>query len=158
MFLVSFKEFGLWPNFHGCLQKHKCFWKVKYLQISTVALCICGFCMKVCGADCLVPFDFRDLGICRFGHLREEKGSCSQSPIRGGYGGWLWWVLWVLPPLFPLTHLSQSSFLLSPPLRLSRPTHQGSDAVKEQSRWWRTVDIIMLLVTVILKHLVLNVC
>ena len=32
-----------------------------------------------------------------------------------------------------------------------------SDGVKEQSRWWRTVDIIMLLVTVILKHLVLNV-
>lgn len=128
MLLVSFKEFGLWPNFHGSLQKHKCFWKVKCLQISTVALQICGFCMEmIWEADCLMSFDVRDLGICTFGDLHKEKGSCSQS-LRDT-GGRLWWVLWILPPLSPLTHLPQSSFPLSPLLPLSRPTQLVLDLI-----------------------------
>lgn len=162
MLLVSFKSLDCDQIFMGSLQKHKCFWK--------------GFIFR------LVQLPFRSVGSawrwsmggwlsyvlwCQgLGHLHilgicTRRGSCSQS-LRDT-GGRLWKVLWILPPPFP-TYPSSSIFLpsLSPtPSFKAHSTCSGpycSDGVKEQSEQWRTVDIIMLLVTVIHKHLVLKVC
>ena len=133
-------------------------------KTSPVTFLICGFCMEIWGAACLTPFDVRDLGVCRFGDLHEEKRREGVlQPIPQGYWGTT--VMSALDSSSPFpTYPSSSIFLpsLSPTASFkAHSTCSGpycSDGVKEQSRQWRTVDIIMLLVTVSLKHLVLKVC
>lgn len=158
MLLVSFKEFGLWPNFHGSLQKHKCFWKVKCLQISTQLPSDLWLpCWRqIWRLTVLVSFDVRDLGICtHLGICTKRRGPAANFRDTGGR---LWWVLWI-PPL-PTYPSSWPSFPLSPHSPFKRPLNLFWTWLVMVSRnkvGRRTVDIIMLLVTVILKHLVKSV-